>query len=69
MIRPLAADDRAAWERLWRAYMDFYETAVSAEVYDAQWTRLMKGHPVAGRIASMDGEAIGLVHYIVHPHG
>ena len=69
MIRALASGDRATWEPLWRDYLAFYKTTLPSEVYDAQWQRLMAGHPVAGLIAERAGQAIGIVHYIFHPHG
>jgi hypothetical protein len=25
VIRPIGTDDREAWERLWKGYLDFYE--------------------------------------------
>ncbi|QFU08631.1 Acetyltransferase (GNAT) family protein [Rhodobacteraceae bacterium THAF1] len=69
MIRPLAPADRPAWEPLWRDYLAFYGTTLPPEVYDAQWQRLMTGHPVAGLIAEKDGLAIGITHFIFHSHG
>ena len=39
-IRPLRLDERAAWEPLWKGYLDFYKTTVPKETYDATWSRL-----------------------------
>jgi GNAT superfamily N-acetyltransferase len=67
VIRPVGADERAAWEPLWRGYLDFYKTSVPAEVYDATWARLHDSaepmHLLGGYV---DGRLLGIVHYIYH---
>ena len=40
IIRPVGADERAAWEPLWKGYLDFYKATLPRETYDATWTRL-----------------------------
>lgn len=70
-IRPLRADDRADWGALWRGYLEFYETEVAEEVYEATWTRLLSGKEgeYAGLIArAPDGEALGITHFLFHRH-
>lgn len=70
-ITPLSPADHADWKRLWTAYLDFYETEVSAEVYDTTFARLMSDVPYEpiGFIARLaDGKAAGLVHVIEHRH-
>lgn len=69
-IRPIAAQDRAAWEGLWRAYLRFYETELPASTYDATFTQLLKplGEGPYGFLAEFDGRAVGLVHYLYHAH-
>lgn len=70
LIRPLTPEDRAQWDDLWRAYLTFYESELSQEVYDATFARLT--NPAAKErgalVAEQDGELIGLVHYIFHAH-
>ena len=39
-IRPLRLDERAAWEPLWKGYLDFYRITAPQETYDATWARL-----------------------------
>jgi len=39
-IRPLAADDESDWRRLWTAYLAFYESGVTEEVYRSTFARL-----------------------------
>ncbi len=69
-IRPLTADDESDWRRLWTAYLAFYESSVSEEVYRSTFARLLDpARPKQnGLIALTDGQAAGLVHYIFHPH-
>ena len=69
-IRPLIPADRADWERLWTAYLEFYETSVSKEVYDSTFKRLLGDDPqdFTGLIAEVDGAPVGLTHYLFHRH-
>jgi GNAT superfamily N-acetyltransferase len=68
-IRPIRADDRAAWTGLWRDYLDFYGTELPDAVYEAQWARLMAADRVRGLFAEADGHPAGLAHFIFHDHG
>lgn len=67
-LRPIAAVDRDDWQRLWRGYLDFYETRLPAEVYDTTFARLTGTDPreFRGLIAHLGGQAVGLVHYLFH---
>lgn len=69
-IRPIVPGDRPAWADLWKAYLEFYETSVSDEVYDTTFRRLCSDdHPdQKGLLALVDDRPVGLVHYIFHPH-
>ena len=69
-IRPLEAGDHDEWRRLWTAYLAFYESTVSEDVYATTWTRLLGDEPYDpnGLIALVDGKPAGLVHYIFHRH-
>lgn len=71
IIRPLTAEDRPDWNRLWTAYLDFYETKLPAETYDIYFARLLGDDPqdYHGLIAEQDGTAVGLTHYVFHRHG
>lgn len=70
-IRPLVAGDEAEWRRLWTAYLTFYESAVSEEVYQSSFARMLSGddHEFHGLIAELDGKPVGLVHFLFHRHG
>jgi len=69
-IRPLQAGDRADWGALWKAYLGFYETGVTPEIYDATFARLIDPAVTAmGCFLAVEGaRPVGLVHYITHPH-
>ena len=66
-IRPLAAADRAAWEPLWQGYLTFYKASLAPETTDTTFARLTGGaEPMGGFIALRDGEAVGIVNYVLH---
>ena len=66
-IRPVGADERAAWEPLWKGYLDFYKTSVPKETYDATWARLQDPkEPMWLLGAYVDGRLVGVVHYLFH---
>ncbi len=67
-IRPMTEADHADWRRLWTEYLKFYEAAVPEEVYASTWARLFDDgeYEPRGFIATVDGKAVGLVHYILH---
>ena len=69
-IRPLAAPDAAAWRALWTAYLAFYDSSVPADVYATTFARLTDpDRPQQfAFVAEQDGQLIGLVHAIIHPH-
>ena len=70
MIRPLRAADEEVWRRLWTAYLEFYETSVSEEVYRTTFARLLSDDPREFRalLADRDGETVGLTHFLFHRH-
>ncbi|PTQ68944.1 GNAT family N-acetyltransferase [Celeribacter persicus] len=69
-IRPLTLDDRSQWENLWRAYLAFYETELSADIYETTFRRQIDPqHTERGAlVAELDGKLVGLAHYIFHAH-
>ena len=69
-IRPIVDSDRASWTRLWTAYLEYYETSVSSEVYETSFTRLLSddAQEFHGLIAEIDSKPVGLVHYLFHRH-
>ncbi|WP_341701826.1 GNAT family N-acetyltransferase [Ferrovibrio sp.] len=68
VIRPVAAGDRAAWEKLWHGYLAFYEKTIPQAATDHTWQRLFDpAGAVEGLLAvDADGAALGLVQYLHH---
>lgn len=68
MIRPLAAADRADWQRLFRDYGEFYETRFDDEVIARVWTLLTAdGSGIDALVAEESGRVVGIAHYRSHP--
>lgn len=68
-VRSLARTDESHWRSLWSAYLRFYGTEVSQEVYETTFSRLLDpNEPQWGLMADRDGVPVGLVHYIFHRH-
>ncbi|NUW36894.1 GNAT family N-acetyltransferase [Nonomuraea sp. SMC257] len=65
-IGPLRPQDRAAWEVLARGYKTFYNTDVPDQGYEDAWRRLMDGTEVHGIGARLDGQLVGIAHYLFH---
>lgn len=70
-IRAITATDRPEWERLWKAYLAFYKTELTKDIYDVYFERLLGNDPrdFSGLIAEIDGKPVGLTHYLFHRHG
>jgi len=70
-VRPLRAEDEADWRRLWKGYLDFYETVLPEEVYATSFARLVDPAvgDYRGLVAWDDGAPVGLAHVIFHRHG
>ncbi|MEM8655337.1 MAG: GNAT family N-acetyltransferase [Pseudomonadota bacterium] len=71
VVRPLLASDRPAWDDLWSAYLAFYKTTLSSDIYDIYFDRLLGDDPqdYNGLVAEIDGKLVGLTHYLFHRHG
>ncbi len=69
-IRPLRPSDETEWRALWKAYLEFYESSVSDQVYSTTFSRLTDPAVPAqiALVAERDGRLIGLVHAIFHQH-
>ncbi|MEN5237102.1 GNAT family N-acetyltransferase [Pseudomonas sichuanensis] len=66
-LRPVGANDHAAWLPLWQAYLRFYETELPEAVSASTWQRLLDGHePTHSALAWVDGKAVGMVNFIYH---
>src|SRR5262249_14808000 len=68
-VRGVEARDREAWEKLFRAYIEFYRARVADDVVELSWRRLLTGgagDPV-GLVAVDDADVpFGLAHIVFH---
>jgi GNAT superfamily N-acetyltransferase len=67
-VRPGEPSDRPAWERLFRAYIDFYERSIDDAEYERAWRRLLEDREIHLRVATIDGELLGITHFLRHAH-
>lgn len=67
--RPVEAKDFDRWDTLWCGYLAYYETELPAAVRRIAFDNLMdETSRLHGRLALVDDETVGLVHYIFHDH-
>jgi GNAT superfamily N-acetyltransferase len=69
-LAPISPGDYDQWAPLWRAYLEFYETELDDSIYKTSFARLCStDYPDQCGFLAWQGErAVGLVHYIYHPH-
>ncbi len=67
-IDRLRPEDRDAWERLFRAYIDFYQRALPAEEYERAWGRFQAGTEIHGLGARDGDQLVGIAHFLTHAH-
>ena len=72
VVDDLRETDHAAWARLHRGYLDFYESSRPDEVSAVVWTWLMDpGHELQAIVARsrVDAEPVGIAHFrpVVRP--
>ncbi|WP_076260199.1 GNAT family N-acetyltransferase [Intrasporangium flavum] len=65
--RRLQPADRPRWETLFRAYIAFYERTLDDAAYDRAWREIASGTRLHGLGAWLDGELVGITHFLVHP--
>jgi GNAT superfamily N-acetyltransferase len=68
-VRPLEAKDKAAWLALFKGYIEFYKAALSDEVIENTWQRLMRGGEGfhIGLVAvDEEDRPLGLAHVLFH---
>lgn len=65
-VRPLTADDRAAWQPLWEGYLAFYASPQVAAISDTTFERLAaRDGGQAGFVAEQDGAIVGITHAVL----
>jgi GNAT superfamily N-acetyltransferase len=66
-IRPVGADERAAWEPLWAGYLAFYKATLAPGASDVAWARFHDpDEPMFLLGAYVDGKLTGIVQYLYH---
>jgi len=65
--RRLEPADRDRWETLFRAYIRFYERELNQAAYDRAWREIASDARLHGLGAWLDGELVGITHFLVHP--
>jgi GNAT superfamily N-acetyltransferase len=67
VIRPVGADERAAWEPLWNGYLTFYKATLAPGASDAAWQRFHDpGEPMFLLGAYVEGKLTGIVQFLYH---
>ncbi len=71
IIRSVTRSDSAQWEQLWESYNTFGGRSGAAALPDAitkmTWERFFDVYePVNAIVAEIDGQLIGIVHYLFH---
>ena len=71
IVRALERSDKTDWADLWKAYLAFYETSRSPNIYDLYFERLLGDNPqdFNGLVAEVNGKTVGLAHFLFHRHG
>ncbi len=72
VLREAVRDDFDRWLPLWDGYNEFYgrsgPTAVPMSITETSWRRFFEAdEPMHALVAEMNGELVGLAHYIFHP--
>lgn len=69
-IRTASDADRAQWDPLWQAYLEFYQASLADEVTELLWQRIVDpAQEIQCRLAAAaDDRLVGLVHFFPHAH-
>jgi GNAT superfamily N-acetyltransferase len=65
-VFPLCEHHRSDWQLLAESYKALYKTPTSGHEYELAWARLMAGNFDRGLGASVDGDMVGIAHFIHH---
>jgi GNAT superfamily N-acetyltransferase len=67
-VGKLRSSDRAAWEKLFRGYIDFYQRAEPPEMYERAW-REFEADSLIHALGARAGEnLVGITHFFAHPN-
>lgn len=67
-IDTLRPEDRDAWERLFRGYIDFYQRTLPDAEYERAWGRFQADTEIHALGAHLDGKLVGIAHFLTHAH-
>ena len=67
VVRKVELTDKEQWLTLFRAYIVFYESELTDEQYELTWQRIHSDFNMYGLLAEVDGEIVGLAHYLFRP--
>jgi GNAT superfamily N-acetyltransferase len=65
-VEALRPEDYPAWLRLAQGYKTFYETELPESAYQHNWQRLLQAQAVHGLAARVNGQLVGVTHYLFH---
>ena len=66
-VDALQASDFTAWLRLAEGYTTFYERELPQATYARTWARLLSGDGIYGLAARVDGQLLGITHFLFQP--
>ena len=66
-ITPLQSKDKDAWLTLAQAYLAFYKITRPDNDFAQLWQRLQAGHELHALGAHVNGQLVGITHYLYHP--
>jgi len=67
IVRKVELADKEQWLKLFEAYIVFYESELTEEQYELTWQRIHSDFNMYGLLAEVDGEIVGLAHYLFRP--
>ena len=68
MIRYFEHKDKRKWEKLYKAYADFYKVPMNSGILNALWDWILDdNHIVNGICYELEGNIIGIAHYRTMP--
>ena len=67
LIRSINQGDKSRWLQLFKEYIEFYESKLSDTQYELTWQRINSEFNMYGLLAELDGQIIGLAHYVFRP--
>ncbi len=65
-ITSLIPQDRLRWTELWSEYLTFYDTSMPDDLFEHTWHRLLQGTALHGLAARLDGQIVGITHFLFH---